>query len=120
MPGQFLQLGVENAENNVRGYFFEAIVLPYSIGIEDRKHGVDNICLVKQETRKKLEHAILTEINTKYSFEVATCSKTRGDRVDTKGFDDTIVKCICSISILDRCHGEGFKITPQFILIRSK
>ena len=48
-----MQLGVEKAENNAHGYFFEAIVLPYSIGIEDRKHGVDNRCLVKQETRKK-------------------------------------------------------------------
>ena len=67
-----------------------------------------------------MEHAIFTDIDTKYSFEEATCSNTRGDRVDTKGVDDTITKYICSISIPNRCDGEGFKITPQFIFIRSK
>jgi hypothetical protein len=95
------------ADQNAHGSFAEAIVLPYSIVTKDRKHSGHNRSPVKEETRKKLEHDIFTDIYTNYSVEASTCSNTKGDRVDTKRFDNTNMKCMCSISTPNRCDGDG-------------
>lgn len=108
-----MQLGVDKSDWNALNSFAEAVVLPYSIVTEDRKPSGHNRSPVKEETRKKLEHDIFTDINTNYSFEESTCSNTRGDMVNTKRFDNTSVKCMCSISTPNSCDGDGILDHPS-------
>lgn len=107
------KLGVDKSDWNAHNSFAEAVVLPYSIVTEDRKPSGHNRSPVKDETGKKLEHDIFTDIDTNYSFEESTCSNTRGDMVDTKRFDNTSVKCMCSISTPNSCDGDGIHDHPS-------
>lgn len=108
-----MQVGVEKSDWNAHSSFAEAVVLPYRIVTEDRKPSSHKRSPVKDETRKKLEGDIFTDINTNYSFEESKCSNTWGNRVDTKRFDNTNVKCMCSISTPNSCDGDGIQDHPS-------